>query len=260
MPLSLSSNYTAMKNGGLTIPFQASGGTEPYVYSVNVGGVGGTISSTGIYTSPIGSFGNDVVKVTDALLAESTKTIRVLPPIGLLADILQNQLNLDDDQVWIFNQKINQPKNYDLFLVLNEISCKPFSNVSRETDGQTKSFTNFLSMIDINIQSRGPSAMYRKEEVILALMSVYSRQQQELNSFSIGRISTNFISLSNLDGSAIPYRYVISMMMQYAVSSTKNVEFYNDFPDVELLIDNNQGSASVNPGFLLLEDFEELEL
>ncbi len=65
--------------------------------------------------------------------------------------------------------------------------------------------------------------------MILALNSVYAEQQQELNSFRIFPLSQSFVNLSELEGAAIPYRFTISINMQYAVVKTKSVPYYDTF-------------------------------
>ena len=49
--IDLKSYYTNV-GMGVKVPFGASGGTEPYTFSVVAGGVGGTIDANGVYTSP----------------------------------------------------------------------------------------------------------------------------------------------------------------------------------------------------------------
>ena len=65
----------------------------------------------------------------------------------------------------------------------------------------------------------------------MALNSVYSESQQEGNSFSIGRLPAHggFRNLSMVDGAAIPYRYQISINIQYAVSSQQSIEYFDTF-------------------------------
>lgn len=229
MSLSLISNATAIAKGG-KVPFQAIGGVEPYLYSVMAGGVGGTINPSGIYSSPT-QYGIDTIKVVDASLAEATKQIMVLAPIGLIAEIIQRQMGLPQSRVWIFDQKFKEPTDYDLFIVLQELSLKPFGS-SVVGDLQWASFQSTMS---IDIKSRNTSAMYQKEEVVMALKSTYSEQQQELNSFSIASIPSAFVNLSQVDGMAIPYQYNITFNVLYSMQLSKVAPYYDSFEDVEIL-------------------------
>lgn len=216
--------------------FSGSGGVEPYTYSVVAGGAGGTIdASSGVYTAPAVS-GIDTIRVTDSDLVPATAdtTINVRNYLGLLCDIIQTELGLADGRVYLFNEKINKPTDDGLFIPIVVHSVKPFSNTRRMTSSGDQSFqyANFKAMISINIISKGHSARDRKEEVLLALNSVYSQQQQELNSFYIAPLSGQFNNLSEEDGSAIPFRFVTDIVMHYQVSKTKSVSYYDTFEDV----------------------------
>jgi hypothetical protein len=81
--------------------------------------------------------------------------------------------------------------------------------------------------LQIDIMSRDSSARTQKEAVLLALSSDYAEQQQNLNGFFIGKLpaSGSFINISSPDGSAIPYRFVISVMIQYVYTKTQPVGY-----------------------------------
>ncbi|MDH5682405.1 MAG: hypothetical protein OEZ36_12520, partial [Spirochaetota bacterium] len=63
---------------GDSVTFSAVGGTSPYTYSY-VSGVGGTITSAGIYTAP-GTTGSEIIRVTDSTGATSDTTITIGHP------------------------------------------------------------------------------------------------------------------------------------------------------------------------------------
>jgi hypothetical protein len=116
--------------------------------------------------------------------------------------------------------------------------CKPFAS-TKTNDGSGSGLNsvqtlNMMAQIDIDIISRGPDARDRKEEVIMALNSNYSQAQQEINSFYVGKIpaGSRFMNLSMVDGTAIPYRYKISVNIQYTVSKTIAVPYFNTFSAV----------------------------
>lgn len=236
MAISITQTATAV---GANAPasFLASGGTAPYVYTVLPGGAGGTINpSTGAYVAPatVSSDpvqGTDTIEVTDALAATAQATILVGTPLILFCDIIKKELGLADGRVYLWDQKINQPTDSDLYVAVSMLTCKPFGNGNKQsTDGtQTTQSVNMYALVDIDIISRGPAAFDRKEEVILALESDYARRQQDANSFYIGKLSTSFVNLSEVDGAAIPYRYKITVAMQYFVSKTKPNEYFDDF-------------------------------
>lgn len=240
MGLLVSQSVTAMGQG-LSTYFLGIGGTAPYTYSVRANGAGGTIdASTGKYTAPAVPNDNpaqssDIIVVRDSSSLIAYGSILITYPIGLFCDILQNQLGLSQGRVYLWDQKINEPTDNGLFVAVSVLRCKPFGNIL-ETDGSGSGlnaiqWTNIAATLGVDVISRGPSARDRKEEVLLALNSVYSEQQQELNSFYIGKIPPGgaFVNLSGVDGAAIPYRFNISVTMQYMYKKVVPVPYFDSF-------------------------------
>lgn len=237
MALSMSQNYTAVVPSATFPQFLAAGGTPPYVYAVTPGGAGGSIdSSTGAYTAPSTLTAYpanklyDIITVTDSLAATVSAQILVASPLFLFCEIIQKQLALDNNHVFLWDQKLFQPTDSGMYIAVSVDSPKPFSNNNQlMSDGNTVQSVNMYAQLGLNVISRGPEARDHKELVILALNSTYSQQQQEANGFYIGKISTGFINLSQIDGAAIPYRFHISVAIQYAVSLTTSQQFYDTF-------------------------------
>lgn len=242
----------------LTVPFEGDQGSGGYMYSVLPGGAGGTIGqNSGIYTAP-NNYGSDTIQVNDSSGATAQAVIAILPPIGIVADIIQTQMNLDNGRVYYWDQKIFQPKDFNLYIIIEELACKPFANNST-WDGSGLGLveiqsTNFQSTLSIDIKSRGMDAVLRKEEVLMALKSNYSEQQQEFNSMKIAELPVAFNNLSGLDGAAIPYRYNISVNIQYAMKKEISIPFFDTFEDVDIISDPQEEA------FLILEDGGKIEL
>lgn len=221
--------------------FMGAGGVEPYVYSVDPGGAGGTIdASTGAYVGPTNVSSNpsqayDTVRVTDDNGAEATAQILVGTPLVLFCEIIQRELGLANGRVYLWDQKIMQPTDNGLYVAVSVPTCKPFGNVNRTASSGpglvAEQWVSMQATCDLDIISRGPAARDRKEEVILALNSIYAQQQQECNSFYIGKLpyGSRFLNLSEVDGAAIPYRYRISVSLQYAFKKNSSAEFYDEF-------------------------------
>lgn len=245
--LSLSQSATAIA-ANITSSFLANGGTPPYTYSIRqngkfaVGGAGGTInSSTGVYTAPNAVNGNpqmqyDIIVATDNAGNQALGQILVGDPLLLVRDIIQNQLGLDDDHIYLWDQKLFQPKDFGLYVAIGVQSLKPFSNIS-ELDGSgsgtlnAQQWSSWRAVLSLDIISRGPAARMQKEQVLMALASPYSIQQQERNSFNVGKlpVGSQFVNLSNPDGAAIPYRFNISISLQYFAALTSSFGFYDTF-------------------------------
>jgi hypothetical protein len=238
--LALTSSATAIAPGRSAF-FLGTGGLEPYVYEVLPGGVGGAIdASSGEYTAPVGLTGTDTIQVTDDDATTAILPILVGNPLELVCDILKVELDLDDNHIYLWDQKILQPKDSDLYIAVGIESCKPFGNTNRQvgTDDGVDSHAslNMLATLSIDLISRGPDARDRKEEVLLALNSNYAQNQMAGNSFYVAPLpaGAKFVNLSELDGAAIPYRFRISVQMQYFYTKTKAVPYYDDFSDAEV--------------------------
>ncbi len=244
----VTSSYSAVAIN-LAVSFLASGGVEPYSYALLPNGAGGTIdATTGLYTAPAQidpdpAKDYDTIEATDNLGATATAQILVGTPLLLFCEILQKELGLANGRVYVWDQKLKEPTDNGLYIAVSMPICRPYSSITK-TDGSGSGFqatqiTNVQALVDIDIISRGPSARDRKEEVIMALGSLYSQGQQELNNFYIAKLPSNlaFRNLSTIDGAAIPYRYKISVHMQYVVSKTQSVPYFDTFQEVSVAVD-----------------------
>jgi hypothetical protein len=246
MSLVLVSSLSAI-SPGLNSYFLGSGGTEPYTYAVLSGGAGGTIDpDTGFYTAPANADPEkptDTIEVTDADASTAQLKILVGSALLLFCDIIQKEMGLADGRVYLWDQKIMQPTDKDLYIAVSEIQCKPFGNTNRaDSSGSgldAVQSVNMLSVLGIDVISRGPAARDRKAEVLMALQSTYSEQQQEANSFFIGKLpsAAQFVVLNEVDGAAIPYRYRLAINIQYIVTKNKAVSYFDEFGDVEVTTD-----------------------
>jgi|GEM_PF-2851117 len=245
MTLSLFSYVTAI-GPSLPASFLAIDGTPPYVYSVLPGGAGGTIDAdTGVYTSPsivpnTPTKQYDIIQVIDDDLNTATKNILVGTPLLLFCDILKNQLELADSHIYIWDQKIIEPKDYTLYIAVSVLNPKVFANTNK-FDSQNEQEIQSINTVDklqIDIISRGPEAREKKNYVLMALNSQYSQRQQELNSFYIGKLpaGSQFNNLSHIDGAAIPYRYQIDVNLQYFSKKVQSADYYDNFQTPTILV------------------------
>ena len=226
---------------GISTVVSAVGGTPPYTYSVEVNAANpqGTINSNGVY---IASFktGTDHIIATDSLGATAEIYISVLPPLELFCDILKVEMNLADDQVYIYNEKIQSITDSRMYIAVGINSDKYFGNsnsseVSVAGLNEVQS-VNCMSNLSIDIVSRGNEARERRAEIVLALNSKYSQNQQELNSFNVGKIPGVFTNLSKEEGASIPFRFNIGVNIQYFIKTVKAAAYFNQFLDVVLEI------------------------
>lgn len=212
---------------GITASFMADDGVEPYTFSVLPNGAGGSVDQNGIYT-PL-NYGRDVVRVEDGLGDTEEAEILVLPPLGLVCDIIQKEMRLESEQVYIYNNKYNLPKNSKVYISVGERSTRPIANVTKIVGDKEHQSILVQQELAINIMSRSQEALYRKEELLLAFKSTYAQLQMTSNGFSVANMSTSLVNLSDLEGAAIPYRYHLSCMLTYSVNKESEINYYDKF-------------------------------
>lgn len=236
--VTLAQTYTAIAPA-TTASFQAYGGTGPYTYGLVAGGAGGSINATsGIYVSPAKVSYDprllyDVVQCSDSLGQTAVARILVGTPIVLVCDILQQSLGLASGRIYLWDQKLFQPTDSGMYVIVSNPICRPFGNTNRfnGVEDSSRQMAVMWAMLDIDVISRSTEARDRKEEVVMAFLSEYSQGQQYANHFHLGRLplTRQFINLSDPDGAAIPYRYKISVAMQYAACIETPTTYFDNF-------------------------------
>lgn len=246
MTLILTSSVTAMA-AGLSTYFLGVGGTAPYTYAVLPNGAGGTINaSTGQYTAPAiisenPVYAYDTIKVTDNVSATATEQILIGTPLILVCDILQSQLGLDNKHIYLWDQKILQPTDSDLYLAIGVVSSKIFGSSNNYKSGSglnALQSVNVMDTLSIDAISRGPAARDQRANIIMAFNSTYSESQQELNSFYLAPLPSNgtYLNLSQQDGSAIPYRFRITVNMQYFQTNLQPIPYFSNFQTPQVTV------------------------
>ncbi len=173
-----------------------------------------------------------------------------MPPrtLNLLAGLFRAYMGLDADQVVVYNQKWRIPSDGRIYVVVGYLAQKPFgANTVFETFGQTKenpqgdgleevTTVNSQETFSINLYSRSELAVTRKDEVIACLASTAAQQLCEANSIKLGKIPVNMTDLSQLDGTAILNRFVVTINSLCARSQRRVVEYFDKFPTPDPLV------------------------
>lgn len=155
--------------------------------------------------------------------------------IKSIGDIIKNQMGLRDDQIMLAFTKFDIPETPDLYVALSYISGKAIGNVSTFDPATNHEFitTTMHELIQIDIMSFDSSARKRKEELIAAIASIYSEQQQEKYNFQLGRIPSEFINAASLEETKILNRFTITV----AATSLSTIErfptYFDRFQNVE---------------------------
>jgi hypothetical protein len=160
----------------------------------------------------------------------STPILQTKESIKVIADIIATEMDLDiTKQVVIYNQKYNIPTSEGLFVALSLLAPKVIGAKSEvNLLGEEVQSAAIIEMIQIDIMSANADARLRHFEVLLALNSIYSQQQQELYNIKIARLPSTMSDASSLEGSAIMNRYVSTVLVNSVITKTKSLSGYFD--------------------------------
>lgn len=149
--------------------------------------------------------------------------------IDYVRDIVKREMSIPDERINIYNQRWKIPPDDELFAVLEYKSTKILANRNTVDEFQNEhQDINTQESIVVGLFSRNNDALKRKEEIAMALASVYSQQVQEMNSFSIARNIT-LEDLSELEGSAQLNRIDASITVLTWYHKKKIVDYYDQF-------------------------------
>lgn len=177
--------------------------------------------------------------------------IEHITSLDLLRDIIQQEMCLADNQIYIYAQPNIIPSDMRLFAVIEYKYSKVYSNrnlnsatVSSLTQEQNVNTQEFLT---VQLFSRSFEALRRKEEVAMALKSYYAQTIQEKYSFKLS-VNPQILDLSSLEASAMLYRYDIPVVFLSAYQKIKTVAWFQSF----------SGQVIVNDGEpTIIEDFSQ---
>ena len=151
----------------------------------------------------------------------------------ILADIIKNEMSLQDGQIYIYNQDFKLPSTNGLFVVIQQESSELGASNTKTivVDNVLKENTYQLVKEEyaINIMSQNAEARQRKEEVLLALVSTYSQQKQDLYQIKIAQSPTSFVNVSELEGGSMLNRFVINISVLSWYQKTKTIPYYDQF-------------------------------
>lgn len=162
-------------------------------------------------------------------------------PVLVIGDIIQSELELADDQVMLDYEKLDILPDPGLFVAISYISGKAIGNNNYgelQADGTINEIQQAAMhhVIQIDLMSFDSSARTRKEEIIMALRSIYSQQQQELNTIQIARIPGEFINASSLEDTKILNRFTMTITVKSLYTKTKAAPYYDSFQNLQEVI------------------------
>lgn len=164
--------------------------------------------------------------------------------INLLMDLISTELDMPEGRCALYNQRRILQQTDDMFITLQFLTSKVFANdvkyYRHSTTGQEMEYQSscIKESYQIDVFSRTQEALRRKHEVLFALRGTRSIQLQEKYGFQIPPITTSFIDVSAIEGTARLNRYALRMNVLRAYDKTKPVDYYSTFNPTE--VTNNQ--------------------
>lgn len=149
--------------------------------------------------------------------------------IDHIRDILVKELDIDGERVNMYNQKFIIPPVDGLFIYVSYkgtpqviSSRNAFSDVAGQaTETQD---VNTQEDLAVSLFSKNLEALTRKEEVVMAIASIYSQQVQEAQNFKIfGKPS--IADLSYLEGAAMLNRVDIDIRVMAWYQKVKKTDY-----------------------------------
>jgi hypothetical protein len=164
----------------------------------------------------------------------------------LLLNIIGHEMVLSADQLVVLNQNYKVPPDARIYVAAGAINVQPFASrtnmisvmppapepqVLQQVEENT---VQQRETIQIDIFGRGNDCLTRRWEIVAALKSIYSQQQQELYQFKIGTIPTGFTDSALAEGGSQLNRYSITVacLVWYKKSkplSPDDGSYYDDF-------------------------------
>lgn len=158
-------------------------------------------------------------------------------PDLILADILTVFMGLDASRVVVYAENWDPPKDQGIYVTIQTEPTKILGS-SKTFDAQhdtEESSISCFQRLTVNITSRDRTALQRKEEVVMALTSVYSQQQQELQQCRIFR-GGDILDLSFIEASKALHRYQVPVIMTFVkTKTTSSIPTIEPSPNPEIL-------------------------
>jgi hypothetical protein len=158
--------------------------------------------------------------------------IENITSLDLLRDIVQQEMGLEDDQIYIYAQPNILPTDSRLYVVIEYKYSKVYSNrnLTPVNDGNIteEQNVNTQEFLTIQLFSRSFEALRRKEEAVMALRSVYAQQSQEKYSYKLS-FTPQIFDLTSLETSAMLYRYDVPVVFLSAYQKIKTIDYFDSY-------------------------------
>lgn len=158
-------------------------------------------------------------------------------PDDILMDIISTFMNLDPTRVVAYAENWDPPKDQGIYITIQTDPTEILgaSQMYDEATDTEQSGVSAFQRLTVNITSRDRTALQRKEEIIMALTSTYSQQQQELQQCRIFREGP-ILDLSFIEASKALHRYQVPVKIAFVKSvTTSNIPVIQPDPYPEIV-------------------------
>lgn len=170
-------------------------------------------------------------------------------------DILLNELSFQSsDDVWIESQNKLIPNDPDrLFAVIGFVDSQV---ISHSSDFKVEGINCFeiqelvqRESIQIDLLSRDNKARNARGRVLLALNSIFAKQQQELYNFRIFPYNASFVNTSEAEGGSEINRFTLVVNCHVWYRETKQLAEDQVFANFTTRVDDENTIGQVDPLF-----------
>lgn len=181
------------------------------------------------FTAPnVDVAGSTIVKCLDLDGDEHEIKIFYGTHLHVIANIIQKELGLQDDQVHIEWEKFKIPSDKRIYVTLRSGGGVPFGNVTHGEDNVMQS-VNILDPVSIDLFSLDQSSIIQTVKLIMAMKSRYAESQMEVNSMKISSLPTTFNNVSAVEGSVGLKRFNATFNIFYNRIISKSEEYFDKF-------------------------------
>lgn len=166
-------------------------------------------------------------------------TVPTMEPIKVLATILKSEMGIEDGQIMLGLENWEIPKTRGLYIAL---FYGPDKTVGQTNEFDPVSNTEIQSAamlheIVLEVMSFNEEARVRKQEVILALNSIFSQNTVDANGMQINSLPQSFLPVPTLEETKQLNKFRISFCMNALYQKVKPADYYDKFKNAEVLTD-----------------------
>lgn len=151
--------------------------------------------------------------------------------------LLKDYLQLDDEHIYLYCNKWVIPKDGKLCVVVGTGQEIPYHSSTRVEGLEEENTILSTCTLNIDVFSINREALYRKNEILMALNTSEAQNLFSRYGFYVPKIPQSFNQVNELDGATLLTRYNISFNMFYKTSK-KYKSNYIETSDYKLFVNN----------------------